>query len=355
MTWGKTKLFCFAFFLLCGSAAFSDEFRLKFLEVPGPKIPGIKWDEDKETQEPLLHIRPFVEAGKPTYFVVIHGKFIGQDSSLILNSTPFSPKANGRFDLEIGIEKEQTEFQISVIDAAGTVATQTYKVNFSDWESFRKGQSGVLKPKKLIFQVGTSVSGVTYYQVDGSTSTTTGFNQFGLNLQGLARYQWLPKLAFATQGSYTVLPLAVGTSGNTIRFLNIDAQAIYPLSFIHYPWNFELLADYSFRTTFQAQTSYGYSSGSFAFIYPRLERFFASQRSIWVIVRYLPVVNYGGLILNTTSYELGAQVGFKVVKLGSHWLEILCGAAQDVIQYSANGSSGAIKVNLYTVGVNFEF
>jgi hypothetical protein len=99
-----------------------------------------------------------------------------------------------------------------------------------------------------------SVGANTYAQMDSASGTTNNFSTLvAPSIQGAARYQWREFLSFAVDFSITAFPIPIGPTGNAIRFLDFNAQVIYPLPFIQGPWKLELLADYSYRTSFPSQ------------------------------------------------------------------------------------------------------
>jgi len=192
-----------------------------------------------------------------------------------------------------------------------------------------------------------------FSQNDTATSQNNAFNEFGLNFLGSVRYQWKPFLAFATEGSITLLPIAVGTSGNTVRLANFNADAIYPIWLAQDSWRIELLADYSYLTLIHNIPNFGFYSANFATVYPRAERFFSSGASAWLSAFYKPLIPYGPL--GGSSWEAGARAGYNGIQLGRIQLEILVGAVFDNVQYSTYVTTGQIRIASYLAGINVIF
>jgi len=81
--------------------AWGDEYRLKLVPHPNPKevIPNLKWDEGRDTQEPVLQVRELENSSKQAtekekakedvpYFVKLQGKFQQKDRSLLYQTDP---------------------------------------------------------------------------------------------------------------------------------------------------------------------------------------------------------------------------------------------------------------------------
>src|SRR5689334_20352135 len=73
--------------------AWADDFRLKFVPNPNPKevISALKWDEGKDTQEPILQSRWQTrdkEKEGSTHFVKLQGSFKQKDRTLLFENQP---------------------------------------------------------------------------------------------------------------------------------------------------------------------------------------------------------------------------------------------------------------------------
>jgi len=346
-----------ALVLLCLAThreAWGDEYRLKLIPHPNLKevILNLKWDEGRDTQEPELQIREKEKEGLP-YFVKLQGKFQEKDRTLLYENQPIAVASDGGFSIEVGVDSERNEFVISEVDEAGKLTNQTSQLLFPEWKEFLEAQ-GKKPEKKWSFQAGTGIAAITYSQTGGGTTANHTFTELGLNLQAGARYQWKDYLAFAGQSSFTALPIGVGPSGNTIRFLNLSAQVIYPLRFIHTPWKLELLANYSYLTTLPSQSSFGYTNVQGVTIFPRLERELSGEKKLWGSIRFMPISGGGITFLSPSSYEFNFQAGFQGIKLKNHWIDLTLDINLFSLQYTA-GSAGSIQSNSYTLGANYLF
>jgi len=95
-----------ALVLLClvtHQEVWGDEYRLKLVPHPNPKevIPNLKWDEGRNTQEPVLQIREKEKEGFP-YFVKLQGKFQEKDRTLLYENQPIALGSEGKFTIEVG-------------------------------------------------------------------------------------------------------------------------------------------------------------------------------------------------------------------------------------------------------------
>ncbi len=342
-------------FLFLSPWAMGDDFHLKLIHNGSQHIADLNWDESKETQEPLIQVKPgsAVYLGTSPYFVTLHGKYLRKDSALLFGLKSVPLMEDGSFELEVEIGGDQIEISMTAVDVTGTVESEVDHLRFSEWANFKKSLTeGTFK--KFTFQAGVSLSGITYIQSDSGSGTTTDFSEMGVNVQGEIRYQWLEKLAFTGQVGVTALPIAIGLSGNTIRILSLDAQAIYPLWLIHDPWKLEVLGSYSYRTTFQSSSAYGYTNVQGLTIYPHLEKAFSGKKSAWISLRFMPILAGGLTFLNLSSYEASLQGGYKGIQLGSHRFELFANLALLALAYSG-GSSGSIQANSYGLGANYLF
>jgi hypothetical protein len=339
--------------LLYSPFSFSEEFHLKFLPSPTKKINGIFWNQDEETQEPVIQVREVDQEGSP-YFVRLRGKATTQNQELLFKAEKLPLKDDGSFDLEVEIEGSETEFTFNAILLSGKLETESEKLLFPEWEDFKK--SVTYEKKNLTFQAGLSVSGTTYSQVDSSSGTINSFSQLGFNLEGQCHYELNKFLAFRTQALVTALPIGLGGSGNTIRSLNLNAQAIYTPKFIRSPWKLEILGNYSYRTTFPSSTSFGYFNTHGITLYPRVERMFSASKKAFLELKYLPFLNgnssFGFLPLG--NYELSFKAGYQGFKIKSHAIEITFESSFFALTY-AGGSNGSIRANSYTIGANYLF
>jgi len=332
----------------------ADDFRLKFIPRPNPKevIEELKWDTGKDMQEPLLETKEQAKEG-PLHFVKLQGKFQEKDRTLLYQNQPIAIGSDGTFTIEVGVDSEQNEFVISEVDESGKITNQISQILFPEWKAFLESQ-GKKPEKKLSFQAGLGVAGVTYSQTGGGTTANHTFTELGLNLHGGVRYQWKEYLAFSGHSSFTALPIAVGPTGNTIRFLNLNAQVIYPLPFIHTPWKLDLLGNYSYSTTLPSQTSFGYSNVQGLTIFPRLERELSGEKKLWGSIRFMPISGGGFTFLNPSSYDFNFQAGYQGIKLLNHWIDLTLDINLFSLQYTA-GTAGSIQANSYTVGANYLF
>jgi len=336
----------------------AEEYRLKFVPNPDPKevISDLQWDEGKDTQEPILQTREKEKEGL-TYFVKLQGRFLQKDRVLLFESQTVALGSEGKFTINVGIDSERQEFTISEVKESGDIATQKSEILFPEWKGYLESQSKKPDPepkKKLSFQAGLGVAAITYSQTGVGSSPTGTFAELGLDLKGGVRYQWKDYLAFSGKSSFTLLPIAIGPTGSTIRFLNLRAEVIYPFPFIHTPWKLELLGNYSYLTAFPSPSKFGYAIVQGISLYPKLERELSGEKKLWASVRFTPISAGGITFLSPSSYEFNFQAGYQGIKLKSHWIDLTLDVNLFSLQFSA-GSTGSIQSNSYTVGANYLF
>jgi hypothetical protein len=136
------------------ASLYADEYRLKLVAMPNPKeiIEDLKWDESKDTQEPVLQIS---EPGKegPSYFVKLEGHFPNKDQTLLFENQKVAMDSDGKFTIEVGVDAEHEEFTISKIDEAGEITQQKGELLFPELEQFKATLKGP-SPKKWSISPG---------------------------------------------------------------------------------------------------------------------------------------------------------------------------------------------------------
>jgi hypothetical protein len=353
------NFFFLIFGCLASNQAYAEDWHLKFDPDPNTQeiIPGLKWEEAQDTREPKVLMKDEDNEDASTAFVKLHGSFLNKEKDLLFQNKKIELDADGKFNIDVNIESARQGFKLSAVNSAGFIEYKNFDLYFLDYQRFiDEHDQTKKKEKKLKLFSGLSLGVMTYSQVDNSASTINNFNEFSFSLQTGFAYQFIPSMSILGDASITVLPVAVGPSGNVMRLLNVNAGAAYTFELSELPWKFALIGDYSFRTSFQSLSSFGYANISGFTIYPRIERDFPKHKKLWASARYLPLFVGGTNPFNLGSYEFTIQSGYTLFKLGGNWVELLAGVAFFSLQYSYTAASnGGIQSNSYSVGLNYAF
>src|SRR5690242_8152241 len=117
MRW-VTAVFNVLIFIISTSLAFAGEYHLKFVPSTSATISDLKWDETKDTREPLLQKRE--KPGEaPIYFVTIHGSYQNNESPLLYENEEIHQVAPGKFSIEVEVNGENQKFSLTQADALG--------------------------------------------------------------------------------------------------------------------------------------------------------------------------------------------------------------------------------------------
>jgi hypothetical protein len=336
-------------FCLFTQVAMADDFHLKLVPTPNPKevISDLKWDETKDTQEPLLQTREKRDAPKEgqLYFVKLQGSFQKKNRTLLFENKPIHLDDSGKFKIEVGIESDHQEFTVSEIDEAGEITNQKCELLFPKFEEMKSSQKEP-PPKKWSVSPGLGFTLATYQQTG-----ITSFTETALTLKVAADYAIAGPWDIGGSAYYTLLPITTSQKGMTLTFLGLNLRSGFRVLKPESVWGLSIMGGIYYATTF-ASGAFGYHNIQGLQIYPVLRRKFAGDKSAYLYLKYSPIFD-GTDFVSLTNAEFAIGGGYTVKTFSNgHVISATLDVALLSLQVS---SSVTVQSNTYSLGASYRF
>jgi hypothetical protein len=204
-----------------GSFSFAEDFQLQLDEQSTTTIPTFQWDPHLDLQAIPLQIRE--SDTNRAYFVRLQGKYTEKSGNALLLKENFTladsfllhVDVEGNVDLQIEIQRSQTPFTLFTVDFLGNVLQQEQVLSFPLWKELTQ---------KFNLTWGLLLSSDLYSQIDNNSGVSTQFQQLGWNFDVVGQYKLNESASLGGEASMTILPISLGGSGNTIRYLVAAAK-----------------------------------------------------------------------------------------------------------------------------------
>lgn len=314
-------------FLLISRPVLSQEFRLKLVPVKG-KISGIKWDEGRDTQEPVLQIS---KSGK--YFVVLHGRYRKNLGEILYENRPISRKQDGSFDIRVFLGSEKSEFSIREVNPSGSTSIETYKLLLPNKKSWKSSKNWAITP-------GIGVTLITYEQ------PTVSLSELLLTVKLLGSYSLTEKWSIAGSGFYNILPLQSTSVTQKIQFIGSNVRVGYKITFPSTDFKVFLMAGWYYNTSISTPSNFGYKDMYGPQIFPVFQKAVFGQ-PLSIYFKYSPIMN-GSSFLGLSSAEMATGLSYEIYRG--------IGVTLDLAHFTLLLTSGGMaQSNSYTLGTAYVF
>jgi hypothetical protein len=330
-------------------SATAGDFRLKLVSEFDPKevIEDLRWDQSRDTQEPLLQVKEksSVEKKVQTYFVILQGSFQKKHRNLIFKNKAVALSNGGRFSIEVQIQSERQEFTISEVDEAGNVSSQKFQILCPEWEQITSVSTD-LPSKKWSVSPGVGFTVATYQQTG-----ITSFTETALTLKVAADYAIAGPWDIGVNAYYAMLPITTSQKGVTLTFLGLNLRTGFRLLKPESSWGLSIMGGIYYATTFTSG-AFGYQNVQGPQIYPVLRRKFSGGKSGWLYLKYSPIFD-GTDFVSLSNSEIAIGGGY-TVKAFSNGSAVAVSLDLALLSLQAS-STQRVQSNTYSIGANYRF
>jgi hypothetical protein len=196
------------------------------------------------------------------------------------------------------------------------------------------------------------------YSLVDSLGASASFSQIGLNVQAALRWNWFRRLNLALDGLLTALPLGLGAGANQIRLMNVDVQAIVPISLGHSSWTLELIGEYAYRTSSVNSALVSFSNIQGITLFPRLIKELSNGQKFWLSGCFLPILGFGSSVLpffSSTNSEIDAEVGYRMSAFKTHSIDWTLSASIFALTFSSTARTSVFQISSYSLGARYNF
>jgi hypothetical protein len=326
--------------LFFATIGYADDYRLKLERNPIRAIPSLVWNPDADTQNPKI------QSGKNAkneviYFVTLRGRYTGnmQGRSLLTSSGKMIPSPRGEVSLNVVVQTDLTEVSITEIDEHGTVSLQKDRLLFPEWDEFKKLQKR--RPKKWSVSPGMGLSAI-----DVNQTGITRFVELALTAKLAGQLKLWGPWDLEGAAYYSGLTFNTNSSGAALTFLGAALRTGFHLLKHDSNWDLFLSAGFYYATTY-ANGTFGYQDLMGPQVFSSLSRTLPQLRSIWLYVKYSPILS-GFQLISLDNGDIGMGAGYSFPIFNRH---VNLGIAFDCSLLTLKYAGGSITTNTYTLGI----
>ena len=180
-----------------------------------------------------------------------------------------------------------TRVQFVAVGPRGEIERYAIKVNFKDYEAYRKDIIASLRFKKNAFSAGANFSYIKY-----TDTRISDVSEIALTVKGGYTRRFSPRWDTGISFYMTALPLTSSGGTATVssaRFLGINFRIGYKLNKKRSPWSWYLLAGYYYTTMMVSNDAFGFRNMQGPQLFPVVRKQNSNGSSITSYLKFSPV------------------------------------------------------------------